>query len=276
MRPSVQHVLDALTGAAAFVHNTRLDNLAANQLGYALYSDMFSRAAGAGPVNSPATSSSTPALASSTSTGIAPPATSSPCCAQRPAATPTTATSQSSSSRLSTRSAEFRTRWAAHNLRFHDTGIKELHHPVVGDLTSPTTAWTSPPTPGRCSRSGPPNPEPSPRRRSASSEAGPRRLNSQSYKTPQTIPKPAQLGTLGSGSSNALANGQRVVNVHALSSTRLALRQYDLWLNGAAQESNLPSRGLHDLTGLEDFRQNRLFAEKTLHAGCAPACAPVL
>jgi hypothetical protein len=59
------------------------------------------------------------------------------------------------------------------------------------------------------------------------------------------------------------------VNVHALSSTGLALRQYDLWLNGAAQESNLPSRGLHDLTGLEDFRQNRLFAEKTLHASPA-------
>jgi hypothetical protein len=36
---------------------------------------------------------------------------------------------------LSTQSAEFRTRWAAHNVRFHDTGVKELHHPVVGDLT---------------------------------------------------------------------------------------------------------------------------------------------
>jgi hypothetical protein len=24
--------------------------------------------------------------------------------------------------------------WAAHNVRFHDTGIKRLHHPVVGDL----------------------------------------------------------------------------------------------------------------------------------------------
>jgi MmyB-like transcription regulator ligand binding domain len=32
-------------------------------------------------------------------------------------------------------SAEFRTRWAAHNVRFHDTGIKDLHHPVVGDIT---------------------------------------------------------------------------------------------------------------------------------------------
>ena len=52
VRPSIQHVLDGLTGAAAFVHNPRLDNLAANQLGYALYSDMFSRPAGPGPLNS--------------------------------------------------------------------------------------------------------------------------------------------------------------------------------------------------------------------------------
>jgi MmyB-like transcription regulator ligand binding domain len=36
---------------------------------------------------------------------------------------------------LSTQSDEFRTRWAAHNVRFHDTGVKDLHHPVVGDIT---------------------------------------------------------------------------------------------------------------------------------------------
>ncbi len=29
---------------------------------------------------------------------------------------------------------EFRTRWAAHNVRYHHTGRKHLHHPVVGDL----------------------------------------------------------------------------------------------------------------------------------------------
>ena len=36
---------------------------------------------------------------------------------------------------LSTRSEEFRARWAAHNVKFHRTGAKTLHHPVVGDLT---------------------------------------------------------------------------------------------------------------------------------------------
>ena len=35
---------------------------------------------------------------------------------------------------LSTRSEFFRTRWAAHNVRFHNTGTKVFHHPVVGEL----------------------------------------------------------------------------------------------------------------------------------------------
>jgi hypothetical protein len=38
---------------------------------------------------------------------------------------------------LSTRSEEFRVRWAAHNVRIHTTGIKLLHHPVVGNLELP-------------------------------------------------------------------------------------------------------------------------------------------
>ena len=36
---------------------------------------------------------------------------------------------------LSTRSEHFRTWWAAHNVRFHRTGVKRFHHPEVGDLT---------------------------------------------------------------------------------------------------------------------------------------------
>ena len=35
---------------------------------------------------------------------------------------------------LSTRSQEFRAWWAAHNVRYHQTGTKRLHHPVVGEL----------------------------------------------------------------------------------------------------------------------------------------------
>ena len=49
VRPEVQWTLDAITGAAAFVSNERLDILAANQLGRALFSELY--AAPARPVN---------------------------------------------------------------------------------------------------------------------------------------------------------------------------------------------------------------------------------
>jgi len=49
VRPEVQWTLDAITGAAAFVGNQRLDLLAANQLGRALFSELY--AAPARPVN---------------------------------------------------------------------------------------------------------------------------------------------------------------------------------------------------------------------------------
>ena len=35
---------------------------------------------------------------------------------------------------LSTRSETFRERWASRDVKFHRTGVKRLHHPVVGDL----------------------------------------------------------------------------------------------------------------------------------------------
>ncbi len=135
VRPAVQHILDSMTGAAAFVHNPRLDNLAANQLGYALYSDMFSRATGPGPVNSAHYVFLEPAArdfyvdwdrAASDVVGVL-----------RSAAgrDPYDRELSDLVGELSTRSAEFRTRWAAHNVRFHDTGVKNLRHPVVGDIT---------------------------------------------------------------------------------------------------------------------------------------------
>jgi MmyB-like transcription regulator ligand binding domain len=36
---------------------------------------------------------------------------------------------------LSTRSDQFRTRWASHNVRLHRSGAQHFHHPVVGDLS---------------------------------------------------------------------------------------------------------------------------------------------
>jgi hypothetical protein len=49
---------------------------------------------------------------------------------------------------LSTQSEEFRTRWAAHNVRFHNTGTKDFHHPVVGDITLTYNRLELPADPG--------------------------------------------------------------------------------------------------------------------------------
>jgi len=131
IRPGVQRILDAMTGAPALVQNGRLDILAANQLGYALYSTHVSPGR---PANGARFVFLDPR-------------------AERfyldwdRVANEVVAMLRSEAGRdpyeralsdlvgeLSTQSEAFRTKWAAHNVRFHDTGIKRLHHPVVGDL----------------------------------------------------------------------------------------------------------------------------------------------
>jgi MmyB-like transcription regulator ligand binding domain len=49
---------------------------------------------------------------------------------------------------LSTCSEEFRSRWAAHNVRFHRTGRKVIRHPVVGTLDLDFEAMELPAHPG--------------------------------------------------------------------------------------------------------------------------------
>jgi transcriptional regulator with XRE-family HTH domain len=131
VRPSVQRILDAMTAAPALVQNGRLDILAANQLGYAVYSTHVSPGR---PANGARFVFLDPR-------------------AERfyvdwdRVANEVVAMLRSEAGRdpydralsdlvgeLSTQSEPFRTKWAAHNVRLHDTGIKRLHHPVVGDL----------------------------------------------------------------------------------------------------------------------------------------------
>jgi hypothetical protein len=50
---------------------------------------------------------------------------------------------------LSTRSEEFRVRWAAHNVKLHRTGMKRFHHPVVGELTLDFETLDLPGDPGQ-------------------------------------------------------------------------------------------------------------------------------
>lgn len=133
VRPTVQRILDAMTGVPAFVLNGHLDVLAANQLGYALYSEMY---------QDPARQANHARFLF-----LEPRATEFWADWDK-AANDTVALLRAEAGRdpydrglsglvgeLSTRSEEFRVRWAAHNVRFHRTGVKHLHHPLVGDLT---------------------------------------------------------------------------------------------------------------------------------------------
>jgi transcriptional regulator with XRE-family HTH domain len=133
VRPSVQRMLDAMTGAPAFVRNGRMDILAANPLGYALYSELYvdphrpantarfvflDPRATAFYLDWEQVSHDAVAILHSEA-----------------GRNPHDRGLQDLIGELSTQSELFRTRWAAHNVRYHDSGVKRFHHPVVGDLT---------------------------------------------------------------------------------------------------------------------------------------------
>jgi transcriptional regulator with XRE-family HTH domain len=133
VRPDVQWTLNAITGAAAFVGNSRLDLLAANPLGLALYSELY--AASTRPVNN----ARFVFLDQRAETFY---------CDWDRAATETVAVLRWAAGRdphdrdlsdlvgeLATQSNEFRIRWAAHDVRFHDAAVKQLRHPIVGELS---------------------------------------------------------------------------------------------------------------------------------------------
>jgi transcriptional regulator with XRE-family HTH domain len=147
VRSSVQQVLDSMSMTPAYVRNGRLDVLAANPLGAALYSEVL-----ADPVR-PANSARFLFL--------------NPRAAEffvdwDRIAHDAVAVLRAEAGRdpydkrlteligeLSTRSEEFRVRWAAHDVKLHRSGIKRFHHPVVGDLTFNFEAFDLPADPGQ-------------------------------------------------------------------------------------------------------------------------------
>ncbi|MFG1608088.1 helix-turn-helix transcriptional regulator [Actinoplanes sp. NPDC049265] len=131
VRPVVQQLLDAMSGAAAFVNNHRLDILGANRLGYQLCAAVFNGAPRANLARftflepgareffidwENAASSIVADLR--TATGR-----------HRQDARLTRLIGE-----LATRSEEFRLRWAAHDVTLHRSGVKLLRHPLAGDL----------------------------------------------------------------------------------------------------------------------------------------------
>ena len=133
VRPSIQRILDSMSTTPAYVRNARLDILSGNRLGRALYSPVLTS------VEQPANHARFLFLDPSAREFYV---------EWERQAQDTVALLRTEAGRnphdkalsgligeLSTRSEIFRTWWAAHNVRFHRTGIKRLHHPVVGDLS---------------------------------------------------------------------------------------------------------------------------------------------
>jgi transcriptional regulator with XRE-family HTH domain len=131
VRAGIRRILDGMD-VPADVRNGRRDILAANRLGYALYSELFIDPAR--PANvarfvflSPRAHEFFPDWEGAANDLVANLRT-------EAGRNPHDRALQDLVGELSTRSQEFRSRWAAHNVRLHQTGRKWLHHPVVGDL----------------------------------------------------------------------------------------------------------------------------------------------
>jgi transcriptional regulator with XRE-family HTH domain len=132
IRPAVARILELMTDVPAFVGNGRGDVLAANALAQALYAPMFDDAAR--PANHARFAFLSPHARDFWRDWDR-------------IATDTVAMMRTEAGRdpydraltdlvgeLCTRSEDFRTRWAAHDVRLHRTGVKQFRHPVVGDL----------------------------------------------------------------------------------------------------------------------------------------------
>jgi transcriptional regulator with XRE-family HTH domain len=132
VRAPVQWLLDSMTGTAAYVRNARMDLLAANPLGRALYAPVFDMPGRPNVARFVFLDPGAPEFFIEWEK-----------VAGEAAALLRTLAGENPYDHgltqlvgeLSTRSEVFRTRWATHDVRQHRTGTKKFHHPLVGDLT---------------------------------------------------------------------------------------------------------------------------------------------
>ena len=132
VRPSIEWMIDAMTGAAAFVVNSRQDILAVNHLGRAFFAPLFASRAQANMARF---------------TYLDPRAkdffadwdrTAKECVAAlrtQVGRDPFDRGLQELVGELSTQCEEFAALWATHNVRLHRKAEKHFHHPLVGELT---------------------------------------------------------------------------------------------------------------------------------------------
>ncbi|WP_072314079.1 helix-turn-helix transcriptional regulator [Agrococcus sp. Marseille-P2731] len=132
VRPEVRYLLDAITDAPAIVLNHRMDLVAGNELGYALHSPMYAGAERPANVSrfiflDSRAKAYFPEWQRSADMNVA-------ILRGEAGRNPHDAGLASLIGELSMRSEEFRTLWAAHDVRHHYAGLKRFVHPVVGAL----------------------------------------------------------------------------------------------------------------------------------------------
>jgi transcriptional regulator with XRE-family HTH domain len=133
VRPAVQQVLDAMTDAPAWIRNGRHDIVAMNQLARALYSPVL--ADPRRPANTTRFVYLHPEEAEEFFVDYNKIAGDAAAMLRLEAGrNPHDKALIELVGELSTRSETFRRRWASHDVKFHRSGQKRLHHPVVGQL----------------------------------------------------------------------------------------------------------------------------------------------
>jgi transcriptional regulator with XRE-family HTH domain len=133
VRPSIQYILDQMP-MPAYLRNGRFDVLAANDLGRALYSPLYEQSDAGEHPNSARFLFLDPAAPEFF---VDYDKVLNDCVAFLRAEAGRDPYDKELSElvgELSTRSEDFRRRWAAHDVRYHRTGRKRFHHPIVGDL----------------------------------------------------------------------------------------------------------------------------------------------
>jgi hypothetical protein len=138
VRAGVQRLLDAMTDVPAFVQNGRLDVPAANPLARALYADLFDDAGPGSAGRLP--NHARYAFLDLRATDFYPDwnRVAADIVSQLRAEvgrSPEDRELTELIGELTTRSQQFSTLWATHNVRWHTTGTKHFHHRVVGDLS---------------------------------------------------------------------------------------------------------------------------------------------
>jgi transcriptional regulator with XRE-family HTH domain len=146
VRPSVVRILNAMTTAPALVRNGRLDILAINPLGRALYAPAFENSTSRANLArfnflDPRSRDFYPEWDEAANTSVA-------LLRTEAGRDPYNRELTDLVGELATLSEEFRSRWAAHNVRLHRTGVKHFRHPVVGLLDLSFDALELPGEPG--------------------------------------------------------------------------------------------------------------------------------